>query len=182
VNALKWGLIAGIGTLALAVDWATKRLVTTSPDSFRAREILPGIWLERSHNSGVAFGLFSGRSNLILVAAGLAIVAILVYLALETRPVLAGVAGGFLIGGSLGNLWDRVARGEVTDFLRLPHWPNFNMADVFVVIGVILVAVSLFWPASKADEAGPDEDGASAVSAGGACGQSGPGTVADRHG
>ena len=146
MNALKWGLIAGIGTLALAVDWATKRLVTASPDSFRAREIFPGVWLERSHNSGVAFGLFSGRSNLILVAGGLAIVAILVYLALETRPVLAGVAGGFLIGGSLGNLWDRVARGEVTDFLRLPHWPNFNMADVFVVIGVILVAVSLFWP------------------------------------
>jgi signal peptidase II len=181
MSTLKWGLTAGIAAVALAIDWATKRLVTASPDSFRAHEILPGVWLERSHNSGVAFGLFSGRSTLILVAAGIAIVAILIYLALETRPVLAGVAGGFLIGGSLGNLWDRVARGEVTDFLRLPHWPNFNLADVFIVIGVVLVAVSLFWPArqTEGDEVG--EDGASGLGAGGsAC--AGSEAVADRHG
>ena len=181
MNAIKWGLTAAIATMAFSIDWATKRLVTASPDSFRAREVFPGIWLERTHNSGVAFGLFSGRSTLIMVAAGVAIVAIFIYLALETRPVLAGVAGGFLIGGSLGNLWDRVARGEVTDFLRLPHYPNFNLADVFVVIGVVLVAVSLFWPAKKAggDELG--EDAVAGVDAGGNA-RSGPGAVADRHG
>lgn len=180
MNGLKWGLTAGIAVVVFAIDWATKRLVTTSPDSFRPHEILPGIWLERTHNSGVAFGLFSGRSTLILVAAGVAIVAIFIYLALETRPVLAGIAGGFLIGGSLGNLWDRVARGEVTDFLRLPHYPNFNMADVFIVLGVVLVAVSLFWPAGHAGDPDLGDEGVDADS--GAGSRSGPGAVADRRG
>jgi signal peptidase II len=59
------------------------------------------------------------------------------------------VAGGLLLGGSLGNLWERVTKGEVTDFLRIPHYPTFNLADVFIVTGVILVAVSLLWPPAK---------------------------------
>ena len=178
MSAVKWGLTAAIAVVAFAIDWATKRLVTASPDSFRAHQIFPGVWLERTHNSGVAFGLFSGRSTLILVAAGVAIVAIFVYLALETRPVLAGIAGGLLIGGSLGNLWDRVARGEVTDFLRLPHYPNFNFADVFIVSGVVLVAVSLLWPAERPEGGDVGGEGTAGVAPGG----SGPGAVADHHG
>lgn len=107
--------------------------------------LLPFLYLEHTTNQGVAFGMFSGRLTLIVPAVLLGIVAILVYVSLEPRPVLAGVAGGLLLGGTLGNLVQRLtAEGRVTDFLRIPHWPTFNVADMCIVAGVVLVVYSLF--------------------------------------
>jgi signal peptidase II len=68
---------------------------------------------------------------------------VLFYLWVERRSVLAGVAGGMLVGGSLGNLAERVARGEVTDFFKFPHYPNFNVSDIFILAGAVMVAVTL---------------------------------------
>jgi signal peptidase II len=66
------------------------------------------------------------------------------YVTLERRYLLAAVAGGLIIGGSLGNLYQRVAAdGRVTDFLKFPHWPNFNMADVFVDVGIAIIFIGL---------------------------------------
>jgi signal peptidase II len=63
-----------------------------------------------------------------------------------------------LIGGSMGNLLERLTQGHVTDFLRIPHWPTFNLADVFIVVGVALVAISLLWGGteSRAVEGAPN--------------------------
>ena len=66
------------------------------------------------------------------------------YVLLERRPILAGVAGGLIIGGSLGNLVQRLSgEGKVTDFMKFPYWPNFNMADVFLVVGIVIVFLGL---------------------------------------
>jgi signal peptidase II len=147
----KWILAASTAAAALALDLLSKRIVQSTMvlgqpgipgDEYR---LLPFLTLQRASNQGVAFGLLSGRYSVIVPAACLALVLIFVYLALEPRPIIAGLAGGMLIGGSMGNLLERLARGHVTDFLRLPHWPTFNLADIFILVGVALVAISLLW-------------------------------------
>lgn len=139
----KWFLAAGVAAAAAMVDLLVKRLVHTA--DFSSVELLPFLTIERQGNRGVAFGLLWERQGLILPATALALVVILVYLHMENRPVFGGISAGLLLGGSLGNLYERVVRGEVTDFINVPYWPTFNLADVFIFCGVALVAVGLVW-------------------------------------
>ena len=63
---------------------------------------------------------------------------------MERRAVLAGIAGGVIVGGSLGNVVQRLTGdGHVTDFIKFPYWPNFNMPDVFIVLGIVAVFLGL---------------------------------------
>jgi len=160
----KWILAASTAAASLALDLLSKRIVQSTMvlglpgmpgDEYR---LLPFLTLQRASNQGVAFGLLSGRYSVIVPAACLALVLIFVYLALEPRPLIGGLAGGMLIGGSIGNLSERLTRGHVTVFLRIPHWPTFNLADVFILVGVALVAISLLWgrTESRAVEGAPN--------------------------
>jgi signal peptidase II len=80
---------------------------------------------------------------------------VLVYVHMERRAVLAGIAGGLIIGGSLGNIIQRVTGdGRVTDFLKFPYWPNFNLPDVFVVLGIAVVFLGLIVEAVRVLRAG----------------------------
>jgi len=151
----KWILAASTAAATLSLDLLSKRIVQGTMvlgqpgipgDEYR---LLPFLTLQRASNQGVAFGLLSGRYFIIVPAACLALVLVFVYLALEPRPVIAGLAGGMLIGGAVGNLLERLTRGHVTDFLRIPHYPTFNLADVFIVVGVVLVAISLLWSGTE---------------------------------
>jgi signal peptidase II len=74
--------------------------------------------------------------------------------------VLAGLGGGAIVGGSLGNMIQRIAGdGHVTDFLKFPHWPNFNAADIFIDVGLAAVLIGLVvdlaktWRAKKSASA-----------------------------
>ena len=100
--------------------------------------MLGPLGLTLAHNSGVAFGLAGGGG----VAAGRAhrwspsaFVGFL-FARNPTRPGM-WVAVGLLAGGALGNLADRVRAGAVTDFIDLPPWPAFNLADVAITAGVL---------------------------------------------
>ena len=59
------------------------------------------------------------------------------------RHTIFPVALGLLVGGSVSNLADRVRQGHVTDFVHITHWPTFNLADSFIVVGVLLLALAL---------------------------------------
>jgi signal peptidase II len=143
-DTVKWFLAAAVAAAAFTLDLVTKAVVRDSMAVGERHGLLPFLYFERTVNQGVAFGLFSGRFSIILVANLLALIVVVVYLLMETRPVMAGVAGGLLIGGSMGNIVERLVRdGQVTDFLKIPHYPNFNLADVFIDTGAVLVAVSL---------------------------------------
>ena len=143
-DTLKWLLAAAVAAAAFTLDWVTKAVVRDTMVIGERHDLLPFLYFERTVNQGVAFGLFSGRISIILVANLLALGVVVVYLLMETRPVVGGVVGGLLIGGSLGNIVERITRdGQVTDFLKIPHYPNFNLADVFIDTGAVLVAVSL---------------------------------------
>lgn len=91
-------------------------------------------------NSGAAFGLFQNAAPLLAVASLAGIALILVYL---VSPAFAHssvrLALTLMLGGAVGNLLDRVAHGEVVDFIKLPRWPAFNVADSAITIGVALL-------------------------------------------
>jgi signal peptidase II len=99
--------------------------------------------IHSTRNYGIAFSLFANAGSLVVI--GTVIVgALLFYFMTRVDPSdIVMVLGGALISaGALGNLVDRVKNGYVVDFLQLPHFPTFNVADVGITIGVILVLVS----------------------------------------
>jgi signal peptidase II len=120
-------------------------------------EVLPFFSFQRTANTGVAFGLLRGGGPLIILANVVAMLVVCFYVLLERRPILAGVAGGLIIGGSLGNLVQRLDEGKVTDFMKLPYWPNFNMADVFLVVGIVAVFLGLVVETIRIYKAGRSE-------------------------
>lgn len=93
------------------------------------------------HNTGVAFGLFQGRSGLFVVVSTIVILGLVRY----ERRVAADqpwlhVALGLIVGGAIGNVIDRVWQGHVTDFLDFKFWPVFNLADSAIVLGVLMLS------------------------------------------
>ena len=102
-------------------------------------------------NSGIAFGLFDeGGDALVLAFTVAALALILGWFALRHRPrpwLWLGV--GLLSGGALGNLADRIRDGAVTDFLDPPLWPAFNVADVAITVGVVVIALAALAPAPR---------------------------------
>lgn len=101
--------------------------------------ILPG-W-----NKGTAFGLAQGVAPLLLVGVALVITVFLAALLFKSRSPVEGAALGVAIGGALANVLDRVRFGAVRDFIEVHwnalHWPTFNVADMFVVSGLLLFIV-----------------------------------------
>jgi signal peptidase II len=147
---------------ALVVDLVTKSLAEQNLAMGEAHKVLPFLYLERTANSGVAFGLLGGRGAFIIAANVIALLIVLAYVIFERRPLLAGIAGGLIIGGSLGNLAQRLTGdGRVTDFLKFPWWPNYNMADVFLVVGICAIVIGLVLEAVRVWRAGRRETPAS---------------------
>ena len=101
-------------------------------------------------NTGAAFGLFRGQSFALTIVAAVGIVVILLGVLLIYRHFphlnrwLSIVALGLVLGGTIGNLIDRIYLGYVTDFISIGIWPNFNVADSAVVVGVFMFAFSLY--------------------------------------
>jgi signal peptidase II len=154
---IKWSVLAVTIALAVTIDLVTKSLAEQHLAMGEVRGFLPFLDLQRTANPGVAFGLFGGATAFIIPANIIALVIVAVYVAVERRPLLAGISGGLIIGGSLGNLVQRVTGdGRVTDFLKLPSWPNYNMADVFLVVGICAIVLGLLietvrvWKAGRA--------------------------------
>lgn len=126
-----------IVVLVLIADRLTKHAVVTGIPAGDVRKFLPGVNLVHIRNSGVAFGFFAGGGAVVLVLTLTALTALLVYFVRRpTRPGL-WVPTGLLVGGALGNLIDRLINGSVTDFIKLPLWPAFNVSDMAITFGVL---------------------------------------------
>jgi signal peptidase II len=125
----------------LAVDQLTKHTIATSDAALAGRSVFFGVKLVHVRNHGVAFGFFSGGGIVVLLITLAALAALLVYLALRPGRPWLWLPTGMLIGGALGNLVDRIDEGSVTDFIKLPLWPAFNVADMAITFGVL----ALLW-------------------------------------
>ena len=138
-----WFALAQIATAALAADQITKHVVANALRPDGSVQLIGPFSIEHVHNSGIAFGLFASRTSAVVALTGVAVAAMLVFFGRSAgRHRLLPVALGFVLGGSLSNLIDRVRLGYVTDFLHVRYWPAFNLADSFIVIGVALLFLS----------------------------------------
>jgi signal peptidase II len=142
----QWLAMAMVGLAAIAADQVTKEIVRAELALGEAVD-LPGPFLiHHVRNTGIAFGLFPGQASPVTVLTGIAVIWMLFYFARSgARHPLFPVAFGFLLGGSLSNLVDRVRQGYVTDFLDPEYWPAFNLGDVFITVGVVLLLGVFFF-------------------------------------
>jgi signal peptidase II len=138
-------LLLAVAAAVLLVDIATKALAVQHLDDRAPVELLGGLLtLRLVRNPGAAFGMAAGMTVLFTVVAVVVVAAIL-RLSRRLRSRAWAVALGLVLGGALGNLVDRVfrapgpGRGHVVDFLELPHWPVFNLADSAIVAAAVLM-------------------------------------------
>ena len=140
----QWVGLGAIATAALGADQLTKQVVARTLPLGDETHIAGPFSIHHVQNSGIAFGLFSQATEIVIVLTGLAVAWMLVFFARSgKRHSILPVALGFVLGGSVSNLVDRVRLGHVTDFLDLRWWPAFNLADTFIVVGVAILFAAL---------------------------------------
>jgi len=132
-----WGRAGIMLAAVLLVDQVTKRLVQSDIAQGDSNGVFPGVQLVHVRNHGVAFGAFAGGGTIVAVIIGVALVALVVWFLRHTATPLAWLPTGLLLGGAVGNIFDRVRDGAVTDFIKFPAWPAFNVADVAITFGVL---------------------------------------------
>jgi signal peptidase II len=126
--------------VVVAIDQGTKALATSLVSRGDRVEVLPFLHIENVRNQGVAFGLGGDISAVFIGVTIVLLLGFLIFLAFRGGSGwLVWLPAALLIGGALGNLADRVRDGAVTDFIDLPLWPTFNLADVSIVVGVLLL-------------------------------------------
>jgi signal peptidase II len=139
-----WLALVAVAVAALVADQATKLLVVRQLDLGESVDVIGPLTIHHVRNSGIAFGLFSTWAGTVtLLTAGAVLWMIFYFARAGARHPVLPVALGLLIGGSAGNLVDRIRLGHVTDFLDLRYWPAFNLADTFIVTGVGVLMLAL---------------------------------------
>jgi signal peptidase II len=148
-RAVAFARVGVLVVVVLVLDQLTKRAVIAHIPVGTTQKFLPAVNLVHIHNSGVAFGFFAGGGAVVLILTLTALSALVIYfLRRPTRPWL-WLPTGLLLGGALGNLIDRLAHGYVTDFIKLPAWPAFNISDMAITFGVLSLLYVLEGAPSK---------------------------------
>ncbi len=145
-GAWQWVGLVAVALAALAADQLTKSVVSGHLALDEGIHVVGPFSIHHVQNSGIAFGLFSSATAAVIALTSVAVAWMLVFFARSggRHPILPA-ALGLVIGGSLSNLIDRVRLGHVTDFLDFKYWPAFNLADSFIVIGVVILFVVLLF-------------------------------------
>lgn len=139
--------LAGLTAIAvLVIDQAVKVELRSSLDPGEEREVI-GRFLQLTYvqNTGVAFGQFSGSGALVAVLVAAAVAGLLWYFFTHLGTPLIWLPAGMVVGGAAGNLVDRIGEGSVTDYIKFPHWPAFNVADAAITVGAVLMVWDQFF-------------------------------------
>ena len=148
----------------LALDLITKYLVTSGMELYSSITLIPGVFnLTYIENEGAAWGLLAGKQFLLSVFTIVVILAIIVYIIKkkDKLPKLEIISLAMITGGGLGNLLGRIFDGKVVDFIELTFssiFNIFNIADIGITFGCILLIISLFLEKKPADQNGGSED------------------------
>ena len=152
-----------IASAVFLLDRWTKRLVATHIAMYQNIQIIPGFFrLTHTENTGAAFSLFADptshwKTSLLIAFSLLAMVVVSILLWNQTRALtITSIALSLILGGAVGNLWDRLTRGRVIDFLlvyiKQYQWPVFNLADSAIVVGASLLVLEMVFHKSPANE------------------------------
>jgi signal peptidase II len=152
-----------IALLVLCLDRFTKWIIAQKIDLHDSVQVIPGFFrLTHVQNSGAAFGLFADSPSQwkIAVLVLFSIVALVIVSTLLWRNShsmsTTGLGLSLILGGALGNLWDRLINGRVVDFLLFyigdHQWPAFNVADSAIVVGAGLLVIEILFSKSPATE------------------------------
>jgi signal peptidase II len=134
-----WAWAGMVLVIVVVLDQVTKALVRGGVEIGEEDAVLPAVTLVHVRNSGVAFGAFAGGGLIVVTLVVAALSALLFYFVTHVDKPLVWLPTGMLLGGAIGNIIDRVRDGAVTDFVKLPAWPAFNVADVSITVGVLLL-------------------------------------------
>ena len=144
-------IFLGFSALIALADQMIKWLVQQSMAYGQSVEITPFFNWVHVWNKGAAFSLFAdggGWQRYFFIAIAIVVSAVLVKLIRDSHKRTEALAYSMVLGGAFGNVIDRVFRGYVVDYLdfhwQSRHWPAFNLADVFIVLGVAMILVTSF--------------------------------------
>jgi len=152
-----------IAMLVILLDRLSKWLVAGRITLHDSIPVLPGFFrLTHVQNSGAAFGLFADSSSewkvailIMFSVLALAVVSALLWKNSHSMTT-TGVGLSLILGGAVGNLWDRLLSGHVVDFfdfyLGSYHWPAFNIADSAIVVGALLLVGEILFARSPAEQ------------------------------
>jgi signal peptidase II len=144
------GVLVAVATAVYALDAATKAIVVATMHYGVPIKLLgPALQLYYTRNSGAAFSI-GETYTIIFTAIALSVIVVILRLSRKLFSLPWAIALGLLLGGALGNLTDRILRapgifrGWVVDFIQLPHWPIFNLADSAICVGGALMVLLAF--------------------------------------
>jgi signal peptidase II len=152
-----------IALIVLLLDRWTKHVVAQRIRLYAHIQVIPGFFqLTHTENTGAAFSLFADstlpwKTGLLIAFSVIALLVVSVLLWKNNHAhVVTGVGLALIMGGALGNLWDRLARGRVVDFLlfyvKRYQWPVFNLADSAIVVGAGLLVLEILFHKSSSQE------------------------------
>jgi len=148
-----YGRAALLLAVVVALDQISKAIVRNDVAVGDENSVFFGVQIVHVKNKGVAFGVLSGKpAVMIIVIAALA--GLLIWFFLHSRRRYVWIPTGLLLGGAVGNIFDRIRDGAVTDFVKFPAWPAFNIADVAITFGVL----SLLYVLESGDDHGAETE------------------------
>jgi len=153
-----------IALLVVVLDRWSKHMVARRIALYTHIQIIPGFFrLTHTENTGAAFSLFADSTapwkTALLIAFSVIALLVVSVLLWRNHPehVATGIGLSLIMGGALGNLWDRLASGRVVDFLlfyvKRYQWPVFNLADSSIVIGAGLLVIEILFTKSHTEGA-----------------------------
>ena len=159
-DARPWARWLALSLAIVVADLATKAWVTRAFTLGEVHEVTPFFNLVLVHNTGAAFSFLAGAGGwqrwFFMFVTAVVSIAILWMLRRHHGQRLLAAALALVLGGALGNLWDRMIAGHVVDFLDFNigtyHWPSFNVADSAIVIGAILLVADILFSKSPEQE------------------------------
>jgi signal peptidase II len=129
----------------LTIDQIIKLVVANSMALGQTIPLFGIVQLTYVRNTGAAFSLFSGFSPFLTVISIIVIIAVIYFhYKIPAKSTMLQIGLAYILGGSLGNLIDRLFRGYVIDYINFTFWPVFNFADIMINLGVLLIIIQIF--------------------------------------
>jgi signal peptidase II len=135
-----------VALIVFVLDRLTKNLVAAEiPYGTEVQFMGNLVGITNVRNSGAAFGTAPALAGVFLLASVVVAVGLALYVLRNQGDALSFGALGLIMGGTVGNGFDRVVNGTVTDFINVHFWPVFNVADSAISIGVVVLIISYFF-------------------------------------